>query len=165
MSLFDARHRYKHLPYILVVALFGACAYSWKMTFWFLILFIYFFCGFAYHIYITDVVTLLYSNFTNFTMKTRRSTRESTDLLGQGKSSAPYCKSTNFGVLLYLANCVFSLIFVAPTYVNYVDRTLHRLGDAKFNSRQITLFWEMPNLIATKICWFTVLHNMKNPIC
>ena len=28
-----------------------------------------------------------------------------------------YCKSTNFGVLLYLANCVFSLIFVAPTYV------------------------------------------------
>ena len=48
-----------------------------------------------------------------------------------------YCKSTNFGVLLYLANlanCVFSLIFVAPTYVNYVDRTLHRWGDAKFNS-------------------------------
>ena len=54
-----------------------------------------------------------------------------------------YCKSTNFGVLLYLANlanCVFSQIFVTPTYVNYVDRTLHRRGDAKFNSRQITLF-------------------------
>ena len=75
------------------------------------------------------------------------------------KDNRSYCKSTNFGVLLYLANlanCVFSLIFVAPTYVNYVDRTLHRRGDAKFNSRQITLFWEMPNFIATKICWFTV---------
>ena len=24
-----------------------------------------------------------------------------------------YCKSTNFGVLLYLANCIFSLIFAA----------------------------------------------------
>ena len=55
-----------------------------------------------------------------------------------------YCKSTNFGVLLYLANlanCVSSLIFVAANI--YVDRTLHRraagrLGDAKFNSRQIT---------------------------
>ena len=38
-----------------------------------------------------------------------------------------YCKSTNFGVLLYLANlanCVFSLIFVAAKI--YVDRTLHR---------------------------------------
>ena len=46
-------------------------------------------------------------------------------------SSTEYCKSTNFGVLLYLANlanCVFSLIFVTPTYVNYVDRTLHRRG-------------------------------------
>ena len=54
-----------------------------------------------------------------------------------------YCKSTNVGVVLYLANlgnCVFSLIFVEPTSVNYVDRTLHRRGDAKFNSRQITLF-------------------------
>ena len=52
-----------------------------------------------------------------------------------------YCKSTNFGVLLYLANlanCVFSLIFVAAKI--YVDRTLYRRarGDAKFNSRQIT---------------------------
>ena len=28
-----------------------------------------------------------------------------------------YCKSTNFGVLLYLANCVFSLILVASKYV------------------------------------------------
>ena len=31
-----------------------------------------------------------------------------------------YCKSTNFGMLLYLANlanCVFSLIFVVPKYV------------------------------------------------
>ena len=38
-----------------------------------------------------------------------------------------YCKSTNFGVLLYLANlanCVSSLIFVAANI--YVDRTLHR---------------------------------------
>ena len=38
-----------------------------------------------------------------------------------------YCKSTNFGVLLYLANlanCVFSLIFVAANI--YVGRTLHR---------------------------------------
>ena len=38
-----------------------------------------------------------------------------------------YCKSTNFGVLLYLANlanCVFLLIFVAANI--YVDRTLHR---------------------------------------
>ena len=36
-----------------------------------------------------------------------------------------YCKSTNFGVLLYLANlanCVFSLIFVAANI--YADRTL-----------------------------------------
>ena len=36
-------------------------------------------------------------------------------------------KSTNFGVLLYLANlanCVSSLIFVAANI--YVDRTLHR---------------------------------------
>ena len=52
-----------------------------------------------------------------------------------------YCKLTNFGVLLYLANlanCVSSLIFVAA--IIYVDRTLHRpaAGDAKFNSRQIT---------------------------
>ena len=40
---------------------------------------------------------------------------------------ATYCKSTNFGVLLYLANlanCVSSLIFVAANI--YVDRTLHR---------------------------------------
>ena len=51
-----------------------------------------------------------------------------------------YCKSTNFGMLLYLADCVFSLIFGAPTYVNYVDRTVHRRGDAKFNSCQTTLF-------------------------
>ena len=37
-----------------------------------------------------------------------------------------YCKSANFGVLLYLANlanCVSSLIFVAANI--YVDRTLH----------------------------------------
>ena len=43
------------------------------------------------------------------------------------KLSSLYCKSTNFGVLLYLANlanCVFSLIFVAANI--YVDRTLHR---------------------------------------
>ena len=40
---------------------------------------------------------------------------------------------------------------------SYVDRTLHRRGDAKFNSRQITLFWEKPNFIAAKICWFTVI--------
>ena len=41
--------------------------------------------------------------------------------------SFEYCKLTNFGVLLYLANlasCVFSLIFVAANI--YVDRTLHR---------------------------------------
>ena len=38
-----------------------------------------------------------------------------------------YWKSTDFGVLLYLANsanCVFSLIFVTANI--YVDRTLHR---------------------------------------
>ena len=38
-----------------------------------------------------------------------------------------YCKSTNFGVLLCLANlanCVSSLIFVAANI--YVDRTLYR---------------------------------------
>ena len=38
-----------------------------------------------------------------------------------------YCKSTNFGMVLYLANlanCVSSLIFVAANI--YVDRTLHR---------------------------------------
>ena len=34
-----------------------------------------------------------------------------------------YCKSTNFGVLLYLGNWVFLLIFAASLYV---DRTLHR---------------------------------------
>ena len=75
--------------------------------------------------------------------------------------ASQYCKSTNFGVLLYLANlanCVFSLIFVAANI--YVDRTLHRwaAGRRKFNSRQITLFWKTPNLIAAKICWFTVLE-------
>ena len=70
-----------------------------------------------------------------------------------------YCKSTNFSMLLYLANlanCVFSLIFVVPTYMIVPWSTLHRRGDAKFNSRQITLFWETPNFIAAKICWFTV---------
>ena len=25
--------------------------------------------------------------------------------------------------------CAFSLIFIAPTYINNVDRALHRLGD------------------------------------
>ena len=43
-----------------------------------------------------------------------------------------YCKSTNFGVLLYLAklaNCVFSLIFVAAKI--YVDRTLHRRASGR----------------------------------
>ena len=47
--------------------------------------------------------------------------------LGVTTQSIIYCKSTNFGVLLYLANlvnCVFSLIFVAANI--YVDRTLHR---------------------------------------
>ena len=42
-------------------------------------------------------------------------------------TSVKYCKSTNFGVLLYVANlvnCVFSLIFVAANI--YVDHTLHR---------------------------------------
>ena len=42
-------------------------------------------------------------------------------------TSSIYCKSTNFGVLLYLANlanCVSSLIFVAANI--YVDCTLHR---------------------------------------
>ena len=41
--------------------------------------------------------------------------------------NATYCKSTNFGVLLYLANlanCVFSPIFVIANI--YVDCTLHR---------------------------------------
>ena len=45
----------------------------------------------------------------------------------QSKHNTGYCKSTNFGVLLYLANlanCVFSLIFVAANI--YVERTLHR---------------------------------------
>ena len=68
-----------------------------------------------------------------------------------------YCKSTNFGVLLYLANlvnCVFSLIFVAANI--YVDRTLHRRAAGR---RQITLFWETPNFIAAKICWFTVINK------
>ena len=43
------------------------------------------------------------------------------------KKCRSYCKSTNFGVLLYLANLansVSSLIFVAANI--YVDRTLHR---------------------------------------
>ena len=63
-------------------------------------------------------------------------------------------------MLFYLANCGISLIFVAANilYVSDADRTLHRRGDAKFNSRQITLFWEAPNFIAAKICWFTVCH-------
>ena len=52
-----------------------------------------------------------------------------------------YCKSTNFGVLLYLANlanCVSSLIFVAANI--YVDRTLHRRAAG-----------ETPNLIVAKL--------------
>ena len=51
-----------------------------------------------------------------------------------------YCKLTNFGVLLYLANlanCVFSLIFVAAKI--YVDRTLHRRAAGRRQS-EITLF-------------------------
>ena len=47
------------------------------------------------------------------------------DVMGPFKEI--YCKSTNFGVLLYLANlanCVSSLIFVAANI--YVNRTLHR---------------------------------------
>ena len=51
------------------------------------------------------------------------------------------CKSTNFGVLLYLANCVSSLIFVAANI--YVDRTLHRRAAG-----------ETPNLIAAKSLYF-----------
>ena len=54
------------------------------------------------------------------------------------KNTGNLCHTVNqqiFGVLLYLANlanCVFSLIFVAANI--YVDRTLHRraAGDAKF---------------------------------
>ena len=66
-----------------------------------------------------------------------------------------YCKSTNFGVLLYLANCVSSLIFLAANI--YVDRTLHRraaerrqinvnrfiLRNAKFYSRQNLLIYSI----------------------
>ena len=69
--------------------------------------------------------------------------RKSPEQISIKLALAVYCKSTNFGVLLYLANLanfVFLLIIVAPTYVNYVDRTLHKGGDSKFNSRQITLF-------------------------
>ena len=51
-----------------------------------------------------------------------------------------YCKSTNFGVLLYLANlanCVISPIFVAAN--TYVDRCIDGpRRDAK-NSRQINV--------------------------
>ena len=57
-----------------------------------------------------------------------------------------YCKSTNFGVLLYLANCVFSLIFVTAKI--YVDRTLHRRAGRR----------EKPNLIAAKSLY---LRNAK----
>ena len=61
--------------------------------------------------------------------------------LGWGKAGF-YCKSTNFGLLLYLANCVFSLIFVAANIrsLSDVDRTLHRR--------------ETPNLIAAKSLYF-----------
>ena len=55
-----------------------------------------------------------------------------------GKSGL-YCKSTNFGVLSYLANCIILIIFVT-TYGSDVDSTLHRQADAKFKSHQITLF-------------------------
>ena len=61
------------------------------------------------------------------------------------KTVTSYCKSTNFGVLLYLANCVCSLIFVAASI--YVDRTLHRQGAGR---RQIT-FLRTQNFIAAKI--------------
>ena len=54
------------------------------------------------------------------------------------ENTGPYCKSTNFGVLLNLANCVSSLIFVATNM--YVDRTLHRRAAG-----------ETPNLIAAKL--------------
>ena len=60
-----------------------------------------------------------------------------------------YCKSTNFAVLLYLANlanCVFSLIYICPA--NIRDRTLivHCIDG------------ETPNLIATKSLF---LRNTK----
>ena len=48
--------------------------------------------------------------------------------------------------------------------IKTVDRTLHRRGDAKFNSRQITIFWEMPNFIAAKICWFTVSWSAETMV-
>ena len=73
-----------------------------------------------------------------------------------------YCKSTNFGVLLYLVNCVFSLIFVAANiYIDHTSCMDGPWGDPKFNSRQITLFWEMPKFIAAKICWFTVFGSFQ----
>ena len=43
-----------------------------------------------------------------------------------------------------------------PTYTSIVHCIDGPRGDAKFNSRQITLFWETSNFIAAKICWFTV---------
>ena len=76
-----------------------------------------------------------------------------------GRQPTLYCKSTNFGMLLYLANCVFSLIFVAANI--YVDRTLRRraaerrqinvnhyiLRNAKFYSRQNLLIYSTwPNV-------------------
>ena len=51
----------------------------------------------------------------------------STSYIWHTHRKSVYCKSTHFGVLLYLANlanCVSSLIFVAANI--YVDRTLHR---------------------------------------
>ena len=64
-----------------------------------------------------------------------------------------YCKSTNFGVLLYLANlanCVFSLIFAAANI--YVDRTLHRRRRG-----------ETPNLIAAKSLYFEKCQILQPP--
>ena len=48
-----------------------------------------------------------------------------------------------------------------PTYTSVVHCIDRPRGDAKFNSRQITLFWETPNFIAAKIYWFTVSTNCK----
>ena len=48
-------------------------------------------------------------------------------LQGRMDKGEHYCKSTNFAMLLYLANlanCVSSLVFVAANI--YIDCTLHR---------------------------------------
>ena len=73
-----------------------------------------------------------------------------------------YCNSTYFGVLLYLANCVFPLTFVTPKYVivHCIDGEPPNhfiLRNAKFYSRQNLLIYSIHSPICSQESFF--LHN------